>query len=65
MTTRSTFGFGLEHIVGDVFCLWIDDVGSAKEVRRCMIVKKMRMMNHKKTAFKLGIVSGREVILFE
>ena len=63
MTTRSTFGFGLEHIADGVLHLWMDDVESTKEVRRYMIVKKMRMTNHARTAFKLEIVPGKGVVL--
>ncbi|MEM4933898.1 MAG: ATPase domain-containing protein, partial [Desulfurococcaceae archaeon] len=65
MTTRSTFGFGLEHIADGVFHLWMEDVESTREVRRYMIIKKMRMTNHKKTAFKLDIVPGKGVVLSE
>ncbi|MEM0026745.1 MAG: KaiC domain-containing protein [Ignisphaera sp.] len=59
MTTKSTFGFGLEHIADGVFHLWMDDVESSKEVRRYMIIKKMRMTNHAKNAFKVDIVPGK------
>ncbi len=63
MTTKSTFGFGLEHVADGVIHLWMDDVESSKEVRRYMIVKKMRMTNHARAAFKLDIVPGRGVVL--
>ena len=63
MTTKSTFGFGLEHIADGVLHLWMEDVESFKEVRRYMIVKKMRMTNHAKTAFKLDITPGKGVML--
>ncbi len=63
MTTKSTFGFGLEHIADGVFHLWMDDVESAREVRRYLIIKKMRMTNHKRTAFKLEVQPGRGVVL--
>lgn len=63
MTTRSTFGFGLEHIADGVLHLWIDDVESTREVRRYLIIKKMRMTNHKRTAFRLDILPGRGVVL--
>jgi len=63
MTTRSTFGFGLEHIADGVFHLWIEDVESTREVQRYMIIKKMRMTNHVKKAFKLDIAPGRGVVL--
>lgn len=63
MTTRSTFGFGLEHIADGVFHLWMEDVESTREVKRYMIIKKMRMTNHKRTAFKLEISPGKGIIL--
>ncbi len=63
MTTKSTFGFGLEHIADGVLHLWMDDVEHSKEVRRYMIIKKMRMTNHARTAFKLEIVPGKGVVL--
>jgi KaiC domain protein len=63
MTTKSTFGFGLEHIADGVLHLWMDDVESTKEVRRYMIIKKMRMTNHARTAFKLDVVPGRGAVL--
>jgi len=59
MTTKSTFGFGLEHIADGVFHLWMDDVESSKEVVRYMIIKKMRMTNHARTAFKVEILPGK------
>jgi len=63
MTTRSTFGFGLEHIADGVFHLWMEDVESTREVKRYMIIKKMRMTNHRKTAFRVDIVPGRGIVL--
>ena len=63
MTTKSTFGFGLEHIADGVLHLWMEDVESSKEVRRYMIVKKMRMTNHARTAFKLDIMPSKGVVL--
>lgn len=63
MTTRSTFGFGLEHIADGVFHLWMEEVESTHEVKRYMIIKKMRMTNHKRTAFKLDIIPGKGITL--
>jgi KaiC domain protein len=63
MTTRSTFGFGLEHIADGVFHLWIEDVEKTRIVQRYMIIKKMRLTNHVKTAFKLDIVPGKGIVL--
>ncbi|MGC8982906.1 MAG: KaiC domain-containing protein [Desulfurococcaceae archaeon] len=65
MTTRSTFGFGLEHIADGVFHLWMEDVESKREVVRYLIIKKMRMTNHRRTAFKLDIVPGKGIVLSE
>jgi|UniRef100_A0A7J2U6V4 KaiC domain protein len=63
MTTKSTFGFGLEHIADGVFYLWMDDVESTKEVARYMIIKKMRMTNHARTAFRVEILPGKGFVL--
>ncbi len=64
MTTKSTFGFGLEHIADGVFHLWMDDVERAKEVRRYLIIKKMRMTNHERRAFRVEIEPGRGFRLY-
>ncbi|MEM1644850.1 MAG: KaiC domain-containing protein [Ignisphaera sp.] len=63
MTTKSTFGFGLEHIADGVFHLWMDDVETKKEVSRYFIIKKMRMTNHEKRAFVLDIIPEKGVVL--
>jgi len=63
MTTRSTFGFGLEHIADGVFHLWMDEVETTKEVRRYMIIKKMRMTNHYRKAFILDILPNRGIVI--
>lgn len=65
MTTRSTFGFGLEHIADGVFHLWMEDVESAREIKRYMIIKKMRMTNHRRSAYRLEIEPGRGIVLLE
>lgn len=65
MTTKSTFGFGLEHIADGVFHLWMDDVEATREVKRYFIIKKMRMTNHERQAFKLEIVPGRGIVLLK
>jgi len=62
-TTKMTFGFGLEHIADGVVHMWMDDVETAKEVRRWLIVKKMRMTNHAVRAFRVNIVPGRGLVL--
>jgi len=38
-------------------------VERTREVQRYMIIKKMRMTNHDRTAFKLDIVPGKGVVL--
>jgi len=55
---NSTFGFGLEHIADGVIHLWMDDVESVKEIRRYLIIKKMRMTNHYTRALRVNIVPG-------
>ncbi len=52
----------LWHIADGVI-LWMDDVETAKEVRRWLIIKKMRMTNHATKAFKVRIETGRGIIL--
>jgi len=63
MTTKSTFGFGLEHIADGVFHLWMEDVERVGEVRRYLIIKKLRMTNHYRKAFKVEIVPGQGIKL--
>ncbi len=58
MAHNSTFGFGLEHIADGVIHLWMDDVEVAKEIRRYLIIKKMRMTNHYTRALRVNIVPG-------
>jgi len=60
---NSTFGFGLEHIADGVIHLWMDNVEEVKEVRRYLIIKKMRMTNHYTGAFKLDIEPGKGIVL--
>jgi KaiC domain protein len=60
---NSTFGFGLEHIADGIFHLWLDNVEDVKEVRRYLIIKKMRMTNHYKGAYKVDIVPSKGLIL--
>ncbi len=60
---NSTFGFGLEHIADGVFHLWMEDVEKNKEIKRYMIIKKMRMTNHTRTAFKVEIEPNKGFVL--
>jgi KaiC/GvpD/RAD55 family RecA-like ATPase len=41
----------------------MDDVETAKEVRRWLIIKKMRMTNHATRAFRVKIEPGRGMVL--
>jgi len=56
---NSTFGFGLEHIADGVIHLWMSNPEEVKEVRRFLIIKKMRMTNHYEGAFRVYIVPGK------
>ena len=60
---NSTFGFGLEHIADGIFHLWLDNVEDVKEVRRYLIIKKMRMTNHYRGAYKVDVVPGKGLVL--
>jgi len=62
-TTGQAFGFGLEHIADGVIHMWMDSVEAAKEVRRWLIIKKMRMTNHAAKAFRVRIESGKGLVL--
>ncbi|MCD6323653.1 MAG: KaiC domain-containing protein [Desulfurococcales archaeon] len=63
MTTKGTFGYGLEHIADGVIHLWMDNVEVAKEVRRYLIIKKMRMTNHYEGAFRVIISPGEGILM--
>jgi KaiC/GvpD/RAD55 family RecA-like ATPase len=43
--------------------MWMDNVTEVKEVRRWLIVKKMRMTNHAKKAFKVDVQPGKGIVL--
>ncbi len=60
---NSTFGFGLEHIADGVIHLWMDNPERTREIRRYLIIKKMRMTNHARKAFRLEIIPGKGVVL--
>jgi KaiC domain protein len=62
-TTGQAFGFGLEHIADGTIHMWMDNVEAAKEVRRWLIIKKMRMTNHATKAFKVRIEPGKGLVL--
>jgi KaiC/GvpD/RAD55 family RecA-like ATPase len=59
----STYGFGLEHIADGTIHMWMDEVEAAKEIRRWLIIKKMRMTNHATRAFRVRIEPGKGMAL--
>mgnify|MGYP001626352019 CR=1 FL=1 len=54
-TTAMSFGFGLEHVADGIIHMWMDDVEAVKEVRRWLIIKKMRLTNHYSKAVRFSI----------
>ncbi|MCS7109087.1 MAG: ATPase domain-containing protein [Sulfolobales archaeon] len=60
---NSTFGFGLEHIADGILHLWMDEVENTKEVRRYIIIKKMRMTNHYRSAYKVEIMPNKGLVI--
>jgi KaiC domain protein len=64
-TTEMSFGFGLEHIADGIIHMWMDNVTEVKEVRRWLIIKKMRMTNHSKKAYRVDIQPGKGIELEE
>jgi len=64
-TTEMSFGFGLEHIADGIIHMWMDNVTEAKEVRRWLIVKKMRMTNHSNKAYRVDIQPNKGIVLSE
>ena len=62
-TTGQAFGFGLEHIADGTIHMWMDNVEATKEVRRWLIIKKMRMTNHATRAFRVKIEPGKGLVL--
>jgi KaiC/GvpD/RAD55 family RecA-like ATPase len=62
-TTGTTFGFRVEHIADGVMQLWMDSVEHYKEVRRYLIIKKMRMTQHYMRAYRVHIRKGEGMVL--
>jgi KaiC domain protein len=62
-TTGQAYGFGLEHIADGVIHMWKSDVEAEMELRRYLIVEKMRMTNHFKRAFEVEILPGKGLVL--
>jgi len=64
-TTEMSFRFGLEHIADGIIHMWINNVTEVKEVKRWLIIKKMRMTNHAKKAYRVDIHPGKGLELEE
>lgn len=64
-TTRATYGARVEHVADGVIHMWMDSVESAKEIRRYLIIKKMRMTQHSHRAFRVLIEKGKGMIVEE
>jgi len=62
-TTGTTFGFRVEHITDGVIKLWKEDVETTKEVRRHLIIEKMRATQHRLRSYKVSIEKGKGMIL--
>ena len=65
MTTKATFGFGLEHIADGVIHMWMEDVEKARQVIRYLIIKKMRFTNHARHAYRVDIQPGKGLVLLD
>lgn len=57
-TTGGTYGARVEHIADGVIHMWMENVESTKEVRRHLIIKKMRMTQHALRAYRVYIEKG-------
>ncbi|MEM1693976.1 MAG: ATPase domain-containing protein [Ignisphaera sp.] len=64
-TTRATYGARVEHVADGVIHMWMDNVESTKEIRRYLIIKKMRMTQHALKAFRVRIEKGKGLVLEE
>ena len=64
-TTEASFGFGLEHVADGIIHMWMDNVEEVKEIRRWLIVKKMRMTSHYARAVRYDIQAGKGLVLLE
>ena len=64
-TTGGTFGARAEHVADGVIHMWMDNVERVKEVRRYLIIKKMRATNHALRAFRVFIEPGKGMRLEE
>jgi len=65
ITVGGSYGFGMEHVADGVIHMWFDDIEKSKEVRRWLIIKKMRMTDHAKKAFRVEIENGRGLVLLD
>ena len=57
-TTGTTYGARVEHIADGVIHMWVENVEQVKEVRKHLIIKKMRMTQHNLRAYKVYIEKG-------
>ena len=64
-TTGMTFGFGAEHIADAIIHMWFESVGTTKEIRRWLIIKKARLTNHYRKAMRFDIEPGKGLVLLE
>lgn len=64
-TTKATYGARVEHVADGVIHMWMDSVETTREIRRYLIVKKMRMTQHSLRAFRVLIEKGKGLILEE
>ncbi|MEM4619073.1 MAG: ATPase domain-containing protein [Ignisphaera sp.] len=64
-TTKTTYGARVEHVVDGVIYMWMDNVESSKEIRRYLIIKKMRMTQHALKAFRVYIEKNKGLVLEE
>ncbi|RLF23130.1 MAG: KaiC domain-containing protein [Thermoprotei archaeon] len=63
VTTGSSFGFGAEHIADGIIQLYFEPWEKAREIQRWGIIRKMRLTNHYKKAFKYDIVKGKGFVI--
>jgi len=53
MTTKSMFGFGVEHIADVVMETWMSDIKTTKKLERYLAIKKARMTHIKHYLFRI------------
>ena len=65
VTTGSLFGFGAEHIADGIIQLFFENIEKTRELRRWGIIKKMRLTNHYKKAWRFDIQLGKGFVILE